>query len=138
METDDAEQRPSPSRRPQQSWFRRNRRGILVFAAVAVAVVVAGWGAVSAFTYEFIDQDQRLPHHWVTITNDTSKPISWTCTWSNLNLNPGQTGSIEILNNPGVDFGCGHVNQWVIPSIEDMKSGSHFTVSDWLKHDESP
>jgi hypothetical protein len=138
VKTDYAEPRPKPSR--QRARFRRNRRRILLFAAVAVAVVAVGWGMVAAFNYEFVDQDQRLPHHWVTITNDTSKTISWTCTWSDLNLSPGQTGSIEILNDPDQDFGCGHDDQgtWFIPSIDDMKSGSHFTVSDWLKHDESP
>jgi hypothetical protein len=138
MNTEAAEELSAPSTRARPTWFRRHRRDLLLGAVVVVALTAIGWGAVFAVTYFLVDQDRRLPHHEVTITNDTSKAISWNCTWSDLSLGPGQTGSIEILNDPGEDFGCEYGNHSLIPPIEGMKSGRHFVVSDWLKNDESP
>jgi len=94
--------------------------------AVGIAVAVADF--FGAFE----------PSHYVAITNDTKTTVHWSCTWSDLNIAPGQTGAIRIWNTPDRDFGCvsaaGTSHEIdMCPPVWGATQKPHFSVSSWVR-----
>ncbi|KQQ05754.1 MULTISPECIES: hypothetical protein [unclassified Rathayibacter] len=109
------------------------RRGIVVGLAVAVAVVgVADVGLVALDPFA-----TRAPSHEISLTNDTAATISWSCSWSEIELSPGATAPIRVLDHPDQDFGCvtgPDIGQDVTcANALSVTAGRQFTATEWLR-----
>ncbi|QHC68031.1 hypothetical protein GSU68_16635 [Rathayibacter sp. VKM Ac-2759] len=79
----------------------------------------------------------RAAAHEVLLTNDTAAPIDWSCSWSDIQLSPGATAPIRILDHPDQDFACvtgPDIGQDVTcASAMSLTAGRHLTVTEWLR-----
>lgn len=102
-----------------------------------VALVIAVLAGVTGLCFWLGDLLLIGPSHSVSLSNDTGADLDWSCSWSDLRLAPGQTGTIRIPEHPHEEFGCvpqpASLRQDMCPSIQAMTEGASFTATDFAE-----
>lgn len=113
---------------------RRQLRARVIAGVVVLALVAAVWWLTWAMT-----GDNLAPSRSIGLRNDTGHALSWSCSWNDVDLAAGQTGSIRILIDPDQDFGCEvhHAdNVYVCPAMQSLTTGTTYSAKDWLAHEQ--